>query len=151
MLVHIFNQQTDLPLDENQVRNLVKKVLEQERQTCDEVSLYFVSIDEISQLHQKFFNDPSPTDCISFPLDQDEESDSYQILGEVFVCPAMAIEYAQANHLDPYEETTLYVIHGLLHLMGYDDIEESEIKQMRHAEAKHLKQIKKLNLLLKFL
>lgn len=126
----------------------MKEVLAGENQTCDEVSIYFVETEEICSLHQTYFDDPSPTDCISFPLD-DENEFGYRILGEVFVCPATALLYAQKKSIDPYEEISLYIIHGLLHLIGYDDIEKKDRVQMRKAEARQMDRIKKLNLSLK--
>lgn len=69
-------------------------------------------------------------------------------LGDVFVCPRQAIFYADENGLDPYRETTLYIVHGLLHLLGYDDIEESDAKLMRRKELKHLKMIDRAGLIL---
>jgi probable rRNA maturation factor len=122
VIIDIINDQDALAIAEEAVRSLVQCVLEYEGQTCDEVAIHFVSTQKICELHDEFFNDPSSTDCISFPLDDEEESD-YRILGEVFVCPATAVEYAQHHSTDPYEETSLYIVHGLLHLMGYDDLE----------------------------
>lgn len=78
-------------------------------------------------LHQQFFNDPSPTDCISFPIDD-------KILGDIFVCPKTAIDYAARIKKDPYPETALYIIHGILHLLGFDDLEAPKRRIMRKKE-----------------
>lgn len=147
MIIHVFNHQKDLSISTRCVKALVRSVIAFEKQKCDEVSIYFVDTVEICDLHDRFFNDPSTTDCISFPMDEDpfEAVDGgYRILGEVFVCPKTALDYAAIHNTDPYEETTLYVIHGLLHLMGYNDIEEDEITLMRQAEIRHLSHIKEL-------
>ena len=80
-------------------------------------------------------------------MDDDDDS-PYSVLGEVFVCPATAIAYASENKLDPYEETTLYIVHGLLHLMGYDDIDDRDAVLMRQAERRHMQKLKDLTLLL---
>lgn len=149
MLVNTFSSQDDLQISEACVQAIVETVIHLEHQTCDEVSIYFVNTEEICQLHDEFFEDPSPTDCISFPMDCELDETPYLVLGEVFVCPATAIEYAKREKVDPYEETTLYIIHGLLHLMGYEDLEEEDIVKMREAESRHLHHIKKLNLVLK--
>lgn len=147
MIIHVSNRQKSLKFLSKHVKPIVKHVIQEEGQHCQEVSIYFVDTEEICRLHDEFFNDPSTTDCISFPMDGEEEE--YRVLGEVFVCPETALQYAQSNKLDPYEETTLYLIHGLLHLMGYDDIEEEDIQRMRTAEAHHLSRLKTLNLILK--
>lgn len=147
MIVQVYNQQTVLSIHSDQVVKLSQAVISYEKQACDEVSVHFVETQQICELHETFFNDPSPTDCISFPMD-DEESAGYQILGELFVCPQTAKEYADEYGLDPYEETSLYVVHGLLHLMGYDDLEDEDIVEMRAAEERHMLNLKQHQLLL---
>lgn len=148
VLINFINEQEDLPLKEEIVQKIVAEVLAHEGENCHEVAINFVTTERICDLHNQFFDDPSPTDCISFPLDDADEV-NYRVLGEIFVCPETAIKYATENQLDPYEETTLYIIHGLLHLMGYDDLAPEEIDEMRKAETKHLTHLKKLKLHLK--
>ncbi len=94
-----------------------------------EVTIYFVDKSTICKLHEDFFNDPSLTDCISFPLDDPSEEGG--ILGEVFVCPEVAVDYAPET---PLQEVALYIVHGLLHLLGYDDQTEEECVKMRAQE-----------------
>ncbi|MES2273662.1 MAG: rRNA maturation RNase YbeY [Chlamydiota bacterium] len=127
MKIHIFNQQKDLPLEKRAVRLLVRSTLAFLGASCEEVTIYFITEKKIADLHLQFFQDPSPTDCISFPIDS-------KYLGEVFVCPNVAIRYAKKRKLDPYQETALYIIHGLLHLLGYDDLEEALRRTMRKKE-----------------
>ena len=98
--------------------------------------IYLVGKKTICRLHKEFFDDPTPTDCISFPL-----SDS-PILGEVFVCPEVAIEYAEKHQIDPLAETALYIIHGLLHLLGYDDTTHQETLKMRRLEKQAMKKLR---------
>lgn len=125
--VLVYNRQKDLKIGKGSARALVQSTLDHLQIRCEETSIYFVTVKEISRLHDQFFQDPTPTDCISFPLDEDH-------LGEVFVCPAVAIEYAKKKNLDPYAEASLYVVHGLLHLIGHDDLEEKARRSMRKKE-----------------
>lgn len=149
MNVCVFNTGSKLPISIESVKALVAEVISYEGQSCQEISIHFVSIPEICDLHDQYFNDPSPTDCISFPLDEDEdEQEEYRMLGDVFVCPEVAIEYGASHQIDPYEETSLYVVHGILHLFGYDDIEESDEVKMRAAETRHMLHLKAGNLLI---
>lgn len=135
MNILLSNRQKALSLNMKQVRRLVFSFLDWKKIKCDEVSLHFVNKKEIARLHEKFFNDPSPTDCISFPIDSPESRNSgYSILGEIFVCPEVGIEYAKKEGLDPYREVSLYIIHGLLHLLGYDDQDEQAYLVMRDEE-----------------
>lgn len=139
MEVHIENRQTALPVSLDAVAPLVKSVLSLEEKTCEEVGIHFVDTQKISELHFQYFGDPSPTDCISFPLDS-------AMLGDVFVCPQTAVEYARKHGKDPYEELSLYIVHGLLHLIGYDDIEDEDRAAMRAAEKRHMRELKKQKL-----
>lgn len=146
--VQVVHQQSDLQLSEEVISPLVKAILEAEKQQFDEVCIYFVSTEEICRLHEHYFDDPSTTDCISFPMDDNREA-GYRVLGDVFVCPQTAIDYAKQHGTEPYEETTLYIVHGILHLLGYDDIDENDRKEMRSAESRNMANLKKLDLCLK--
>mgnify|MGYP000033996647 CR=1 FL=1 len=126
MKVLQFNDQTDLSIDESQVISLVEEVFCLKETSSQELIIHFVSKEEISRLHGEFFNDPSPTDCITFPFRTQE------LLGEIFICPKVAMEYAPE---DPYKETTLYIVHTILHLLGYDDIDPEDQIKMREGEA----------------
>lgn len=101
-------------------------------------------------MHKDFFQDSSPTDCISFPYDDSAEEDdqSYCFLGEVFVCPATAIEYVEKKGINVYEEVMLYIVHGLLHLLGFDDLEKSDRRKMRYQEKRAMEYLKGRNLMI---
>jgi probable rRNA maturation factor len=143
------NFQSALPVSRSSVKNLVSAILEFLNIQTDEVVVHFVDKEKICELHKEFFNDPTPTDCISFPIDSPFETHSgNSILGEIFICPEAAIEYARGKSIDPYAETTLYVIHGLLHLAGYDDLETDDRKEMRKAEKRCLHALRKNGILL---
>jgi probable rRNA maturation factor len=130
LLVNVFSRQRDLKISKKSVRALVEGVLKLERSSHQEVSIYFVTQSKICELHEEFFQDPSPTDCISFPIDEAH-------LGEVFVCPKAALSYAK-----PYEELSLYVIHGLLHCLGFDDLEPAARRMMRKKEKHCMAKVK---------
>jgi probable rRNA maturation factor len=133
--IHLSNRQRDLKLSLSSVRTLVQSVLEMEGIDCQELSIYFVSEKRIGSLHRKFFDDPAPTDCITFPYDS-------ETLGEIFVCPKSAIHYAAPLKADPWEETALYIVHGILHLLGYDDLDAAKRRIMRKKEKKCMDHIK---------
>ena len=78
----------------------------------------------------------------------DDPGPSCEILGEIFVCPDTAIVYSKRHKLDVYCECTLYIIHGILHLLGFDDIEEDEIAKMRAAEKELMNHLREKNLIL---
>lgn len=147
MNILIENTQNDLKIQSRSIKPIVKAVLALEDISAEEVSLNFVDVETISSLHDEYFDDPSQTDCISFPLDGEEEE--FRVLGEIFVCPKTAIDYAKEHDGDPYEELLLYIIHGLLHLIGLDDIDPEDREEMRRREQIHLNNLKILNLKVK--
>lgn len=145
--ITIYDEQDDLPLSHVSVENVARFLLEKHFVVpCEEWIVHFVSLEKIATLHAEFFDDPTETDCITFPIDADENNP--QILGEVFICPAFALRYCEQNGGDPYEETTLYLIHTLLHLLGYNDIEPIEENEMRKEEKQALDHLKEKHLLL---
>jgi len=148
--VQFTNQQNALFVSPNEVERLVQTFLTWKGVSCDEVSIFFVEKEEICSLHAKFFDDPSPTDCISFPIDSpNDPSNGYTVLGEVFVCPEVAIEYAKnAQNHSPKTEVSLYIIHGLLHLLGFDDQKEEERMIMRDEENSAMEYLKEKKVLL---
>jgi len=146
MKTSIFNLQSDVKIDALPLREIARAVIQLERVHFDEVSLHYVNTEEICFLHAEFFDDPSPTDCISFPLDT-KDATGYKVLGDVFVCPATALEYSREHGTDPLQEVVLYTVHGLLHLLGYDDLSETDEPIMRQKERDHLENLKKLHLI----
>lgn len=145
MHVDTHNSQKELSISLEGVQPLVQAVLAAEKCRCDEVAIHFVSEKEICKLHKKFFDDPTPTDCISFPM---KIGVGYRLLGDVFVCPKVAVTYAEKHEKDPYRELTLYVVHGLLHLIGYDDIEDEDRAAMRAAEQRLMRRLYRSDLIL---
>ena len=81
---------------------------------------------EISTLHGEFFGDPTPTDVITFPMDDD----AVEIVVSVECARRCAVEYGHAIRA----ELALYIVHGLLHVCGYDDVETRDRERMREAE-----------------
>lgn len=147
MKVSIYTTQKRFPIDASAAVALTKEVLSCEGCQCDEVALHFVGTQRICRLHEEYFNDPSLTDCISFPIDSDASS-GYQVLGEVFVCPETARRYVGVHGGDLYEEITLYIVHGLMHLLGYDDLTEKDRTIMRQKEHFYMQLLKSKNMVL---
>lgn len=143
--VFITNRQSSLRVSEQAISQIIHTTLKEEEKEFDEVSIYLVDTKEISELHARYFNDPSVTDCISFPMDKHNEK-GYRMLGDVFVCPQTALNYCKKNSGDPYKELSLYIIHGILHLLGYNDIDDKDRKIMRFAEKRILTLLEKKNI-----
>jgi probable rRNA maturation factor len=109
------------PVDEEGLRALARDTLRGEGIERAELSVSFVDQDEIAGLHERFMDEAGPTDVLSFPLDDVDEpreaEDEVPLLGDVVVAPA---EAARNNPDDPEAELRLLLVHGILHLLGYD-------------------------------
>jgi probable rRNA maturation factor len=105
---------------------LARRTLLAEGLAEGELSLSFVDEAEIEDLHVRYLHEPGPTDVLSFPLDGEDER-GVRVLGDVVIAPAVA---ARNNPDDPAAELRLLVVHGVLHLLGYDHEEEDEKAQM---------------------
>ncbi len=96
-----------------------------------ELSLVFLTDADLAQLHRDFLDDPTPTDVITF-----EGDPLAGTAGEICVSADMAAAAAK-RHGHPFaRELTLYLIHGWLHLAGYDDLQPAKKRAMRRAEVR---------------
>ena len=124
-MISIYNQQNKHLVDNDLVIQSIKTVLEGEESSPDEIGVIFVDMEEICKLHDQFFNDPSPTDCITIPIDPDKDS-GYQYLGDIYICADTAALECNHHNVTYEQELILYVIHATLHLLGYDDLEDDD-------------------------
>lgn len=133
--VVVTNSQRAIPISPSSVQKVVWYLLGASQIHCEEIAIHFVGEKRICSLHAQFFDDPSPTDCITFPVDSPQSIPCHH-LGEIFVCPQTAQKYTKKQGGDLYEELTLYVVHGFLHLLGYEDTTLPKQKKMRLEEKK---------------
>jgi probable rRNA maturation factor len=121
--VLVSNRQT-MPVDEDGLAALASATLAGEGLDAVELSLSFVDEAEIEELHMRFMDEPGPTDVLSFPLDVDDVDErGTRVIGDVVIAPAVAARNAPE---DPARELRLLVVHGVLHLLGYDHEEHDE-------------------------
>ena len=123
--VLISNRQDEV-VDEEALRALARDTLRGEGIERAELSVSFVDQDEIAGLHERFMDEPGPTDVLSFPLDDVDEAkerEGVRLLGDVVVAPT---EAARNNPNDPAAELRLLLVHGILHLLGYDHEDADE-------------------------
>jgi probable rRNA maturation factor len=123
----ISNRQS-APVDEDALRKLAGATLRGEGVGAAELSVSLVEDEEIAELHQRYMNEPGPTDVLAFPMAADDaDEDGVRVLGDVVIAPAVA---ANNNPSDPDAEVRLLLVHGILHLLGYDHEEEGERARM---------------------
>jgi probable rRNA maturation factor len=107
---------------------LARRVLEGEGVHDAELSVSFVTEAEIAELHERYLGEEGPTDVLSFPLDdEDEAEEGTRLLGDVVIAPSVA---AAANPADPAAELRLLIVHGILHLLGHDHMEDADKAEM---------------------
>jgi probable rRNA maturation factor len=107
-----------VPIDEDGLTALARETRRAEGLVRAELSVSFVDEAEIEDLHVRYLDEPGPTDVLSFPLDEgDVAEDGSPVLGDVVIAPTVA---ARNNPEDPAGELRLLLVHGILHLLGYD-------------------------------
>jgi probable rRNA maturation factor len=104
------------PLDIEGLVRLAEVVLVGEHVEDAELSVSFVTDDEIAELHLRYMDEEEPTDVLSFPLD-DVDEEGPRILGDVVINPSAA---ERNNPSDPASELRVLLVHGILHLLGHD-------------------------------
>lgn len=122
------------------VRRAVCAVLEEEGfEGRAEVSVTLVSPEEIRELNRNWRGVDRPTDVLSFPLDEEDALCGKTVcLGDVIVCPAVIDRQSKEFGTTYRQEFCLMVIHSVLHLLGWDHMEEAEKKEMFEKQEKIL-------------
>jgi probable rRNA maturation factor len=133
--IAIATPQEIVAIDRGRMREIVRSVLAAEDVADYEISLAFVDNPTIHRLNKRFLDHDEPTDVLSFPL---SEAKAKKLSGELVVGVEVAKEQAEERGHDVGVELALYIIHGLLHLCGYDDKNEKAARQMRQRERHHL-------------
>ena len=132
--VDIANQQDALPLDEDRLRCAVRGILEEASLAEGQISVAVVDDATIRRLHREYLDVDEPTDVMSFVLDRDAS----RLEGEVIASAETARRRAPQYDWPAEDELLLYVIHGMLHLVGYDDTTAPQRSEMRRQEQAHL-------------
>jgi probable rRNA maturation factor len=133
----IANRQRTIRLDLRRIRRLAALALpacletpgpgEASLPALAEVNAAIVPARTIADAHLRFLGIAGPTDVLTFPY------------GEILVCAEVAAEFAREYGQSVDDEVALYIIHGLLHLNGYEDSSPDSARRMRARQAKVLK------------
>jgi probable rRNA maturation factor len=166
MSVEVFaaDEQSAQPVDALRLVKLAKAVLAAQGVKQDsELSMLFVDEEAMAELNKRFLGKDGPTDVLAFPMDDDdvveggrspdslgpgagvdpENTDPPNLLGDVVVCPAVAARNAP-DHAGTYEdEMALLVVHGILHILGMDHVDNEEAEVMEQRERELLEQFHK--------
>ncbi|GIW78628.1 MAG: endoribonuclease YbeY [Gemmatales bacterium] len=122
-------------VDRRLMRRCARTVLRGEGITEADISLAFVDNETIRRVHEEFLHIDTPTDVLSFDLGKEGNV----LTGEIIVGAEVADAEAKRLGHGVQEELALYVIHGVLHLCGYDDRTKRDAKKMREKEKTYLR------------
>jgi probable rRNA maturation factor len=134
--IEVLNESGYDALDEGEFADLARFVLDSLHvHPQAELAIMFVAPVVMAQLHERWMDEPGPTDVLSFPIDElrpgrEGESTGPGTLGDVVVCPEVAAAQAKTAGHTAVEEMLLLVTHGILHLLGYDHGDPGEEKEM---------------------
>lgn len=149
MSIEVLNE-SGVPVDEEAIAGLSRHVLDGLRvHPLAELSVLLVDEAAMTELHEKWMDEPGPTDVLSFPMDElrpghmsggaDEDGEADPaLLGDVVLCPAVAEKQAREAGHSTGDELELLCAHGILHLLGYDHAEPEEHKEMFGLQAELL-------------
>jgi len=141
MTIQIANPQRLAPIDRRRLRALCTSLLRQHGKDAD-LSLCYVDDAAIRRLNARFLGRDATTDVLAFPLAGGPAPEGGRLLGEIVVSVETALAEARRRRIPVDAEIALYTVHGLLHLLGYDDHEPNQRRRMRRAEKKALSHAK---------
>ncbi|MBN2089163.1 rRNA maturation RNase YbeY [candidate division KSB1 bacterium] len=122
-------------LTSTDLKKIIKLILSEHDVTSTDINIIFVDENFIIDLNKRFFYKDYATDVISFPLSDPEES---SLEGEVYVCVDVARNQAADYQVSLKNELLRLTIHGVLHLLNYDDLIEDAKKVMSEKEDYYL-------------
>jgi len=133
--IFVINRQRLLKLDSNKIKSLARYILKSEKISNDVgINLMFVRNNVIRKYNKEFLNKDNPTDVISFEGDINNGS-----AGDIIISVDKADEYSAQNNIDVDEEIARYIIHGILHCLGYKDIIDKDRRAMFKRQEELLK------------
>lgn len=143
MEILIDNQNDELKLEENfveKIKEAIKTSLNLLGYGDDyEISISIVDEEEIKKLNNEYRGVDNVTDVLSFPLFEKYEIPSEGMLGDIVICSKRVIEQAEEFGHSEEREFVYLTVHSLLHLLGYDHIEEDDRIEMRAKEKEIMK------------
>jgi len=131
--------ESGVDVDTHALERLARHVLDEMKvHPLVELSIRLVTVDTMTSYHERFMNEPGPTDVLAFPMDElhdhrdddDDDDAPPTLLGDVVLCPEVAER--QAVHAGHTTEAELHLLcaHGVLHLLGYDHADQVEEREM---------------------
>lgn len=136
--IAIHSPQEQITIDRGRLREIARAVMTGENVNDYEISIALVDNPTIHRLNKQYLDHDEPTDVLSFPY---SAANARKLEGELVIGVEVANEQAQERGHDVQAEVALYVIHGLLHLCGFDDKSDATEKEMRERERHYLQTV----------
>jgi probable rRNA maturation factor len=130
------SNESEISVDEARVLQLASFALNELKiHPKAELAIQFVNEAAMEVLHIQWMDEPGPTDVLSFPMDElrpgsESEITPPGLLGDIVVCPQVAIKQAETAGHETINEILLLTTHGILHLLGFDHAEPDEEREM---------------------
>lgn len=133
------NDQTALAVIESErLRDVAVAVLQGEGISAGHLSVAIVDDATSQELNRRYLQHDYPTDVLSFNLQAEDSHDGPEVEGEVIVSADTALRASREYGWSTADELLLYVVHGVLHLVGYDDKDDAARHGMRQRERHYL-------------
>jgi len=141
------NNESGVAVDEPLIASVARYALDAMRVSpAAELCVTAVTVDTMAELHERWMDEPGPTDVMSFPMDElleesrrpDAPDMGPALLGDVVLCPEFARKQARSAGHTLTDELQLLTVHGVLHLLGYDHAEPEQEREMFGLQAKLL-------------
>ena len=138
MSIEVANE-SGVAVDESALASVARHVLAAMRvNPAAELSIMVVTTEVMTELHERWMDEPGPTDVMAFPMDElvdesrrpDAPEIGPALLGDVVLCPAFAAAQARKAGHGLADELALLTVHGVLHLLGYDHAEPEQEREM---------------------
>ncbi|PIQ86436.1 MAG: rRNA maturation RNase YbeY [Candidatus Omnitrophica bacterium CG11_big_fil_rev_8_21_14_0_20_43_6] len=137
MKITLTNLQKKVEVSGRKIKNLIRKVLAGEKvKKTGWINICFVDDPRIRELNSRFLNHKNSTDVLAFNLTDQKEKDI--ILADIMISAQTALKQARIFETTPEYELSLYLVHGILHILGYNDRTALEKKQMRKKESQYV-------------
>lgn len=121
MKIQIDNNQNKIKINKRIIRGTVSKLLKSLDCADKEISLKFVDDEQIKKLNKKYLGKDKPTNVLSFPIREGEYSEvNPNIMGDIVISTETAKRDALRGNLTVNQEIDFLIIHGILHLLGYN-------------------------------
>lgn len=112
------------------IQCVVEAAIREDGLTFCALTVLLVNDSGSAELHRMHFNNPEPTDVMTFPDGSPNPETGRTHLGDLAVCVEVARRAAREGERTESAELTLYILHGVLHLLGYDDVDARDQKEM---------------------